>query len=143
MLIDQEITYVSPEVPAIMDLDLEGTLVNVYGDPCPEPDPPDIIAPVIDNYDPAPGTQIGVADTLQFDVTDNKGELTLTLVEAFFEDTGASEVVHDGEGFRPYYATSSRTVITNGYHFSLQRRGGWPASPTIRVYAVDEDGNEA
>jgi len=52
------------------------------------------------------------------------------------------EVAHDGAGFGPDYATlSTRTVIANGYHYSLRRDGGWPYAPELEVHAIDVAGN--
>lgn len=111
---------------------------------CPDPvDPPDTTPPTIGNYVPSPGTEIESGDPLQFDVTDNLFEFRRIVVEAFFQSTGQSEVVHDGERFRPYYSGgSTRTLIQLGYRYVLNRLRGWPASPTIIVYAIDQDGNE-
>jgi hypothetical protein len=114
--------------------------------PWPEACPPvggDTTPPVIDSYVPSPGTEIQTDDPLQFDVTDNLAEFRRIIIEAFFQSTGQSEVVHDGDTFRPYYSGgSTRTIVQLGYRYVLNRLGGWPASPTIRVYAIDQDGNE-
>lgn len=63
---------------------------------------------------------------------------------AFFPATGVTELVHDGDAFRGFYAaTSSRTMIGGGFRFTVLRSGGWPGAPTIQAFAIDHAGNEA
>jgi hypothetical protein len=111
--------------------------------PCPDLEG-DTTPPEVSNYDPVEGTTIEADDNLQFDVTDNLGVFTRTIVSAKFSN-GVEEVVHDGDNFNEYYSTySARTVITNGYHYNIRRTYGWPSSPVvIKIYAIDTDGNEA
>jgi len=101
----------------------------------------DTTAPVIANVSPADGAAITRQSTCSFDVTDETG-LTTILVLAEFSDTGAYEVVHDGANFSQRYRASTKVSISGGFTFTVTREGGWPASPTIRVQAVDTGGNE-
>lgn len=106
--------------------------------------PVDSIAPIVDNYDPAPGTAISNTDTVAFDVTDDTGFFCKIMITAYFADSTLWEVVHDGVSFSPRYAFgASRTPITNGFRYVVRRVGGWSLAPTIRTYAIDLGGNEA
>jgi hypothetical protein len=80
---------------------------------------------------------------LQFDVTDDSGAFRRVIVCAVLD--GVTEVVHDGSTFLGNYAggSCSRAAISGGFRFVVLRDGGWPASPTIRVFAIDQQGNEA
>jgi hypothetical protein len=144
-IIDQELSYTTPEVPAKMELDPGTTIVDAYGEECPEcPDPPDDVPPEITFVSPTPGNTIGLDDPLVVDVTDNLDALSRALLVAYIHDTGVQELVYDGEAFTArYIAQSVREVITNGFRFTLRRTGGWPnqTSVTVRVFAVDVVGN--
>lgn len=105
---------------------------------------PDTVLPVVDNYSPVPGTTIGNTDAVAFDVTDDSGLFCFILVTLFFSDTGKWEVVHTGVAFAPRYnAGSGRTVITNGFRYTVRRAGGWNLVPTVITYAIDAAGNES
>jgi hypothetical protein len=89
----------------------------------------------------APG-EITRTTPLVFDVTDGEG-LRRVLPSILFPGR-PPELAHDGEAFTVGYVDdSTRTAITGGWRYSLLRRGGWPAPPTLRVYALDTHGNEA
>jgi len=109
-----------------------------------EPPPPaDEIPPVVGNFSPAAGTPITKATSIAFDVTDGSGAFRRIFVVAFFSDTGVSEVIHDGDGFRGFYsATPARQAIAAGSRYTALRSGGWPAAPTIQTFAIDLAGNE-
>jgi hypothetical protein len=68
-------------------------------------------------------------------------------VTVHYPQTGGSETVYDRDGFTSNYAPtsgfqgSSRAIITNGFHFTLRRRGGWYASPQVKVQGGDTNGN--
>lgn len=143
-VVDSEYVLRTPLDPTVEIISPDYVLVNPYGAPCPPPpDPPDDIAPVVDNFDPAPGTQIEVDTPLRFSVTDNLGSFTRTIVTAKFPD-GSEEIIHDWDSFNDYYAAhSARIAITNGFRYTVRRTMGWPGSPTIRVFAIDSAGNEA
>jgi hypothetical protein len=102
---------------------------------------PDATPPSVSGFAPASGSTIFAATTVEFDVTDNIGENLAQVVTAIHSD-GTAEIVWDG-AFRGRFASGSvRTAIANGFHFAIQRTGGWPAAGlTIRVYAVDLDAN--
>ena len=112
--------------------------------PAPPAPPEDESAPVVANFNPAPGTPITRTAPIAFDVTDDSGDFRRIFVVAFFPATGATEVVHDGDSFRGHYAAGSgRTMIASGFRYTLLRTGGWPGAPTIQTFAIDRAGNEA
>jgi hypothetical protein len=112
--------------------------------PAPPAPPVDATAPAVGNFSPAPGTPIARTRAVSFDVTDESGDFRRIFVVAFFPATGVTEVVHDGDGFRGFYAaSSSRTMIAAGFRYAVLRSGGWPAAPTIQTFAIDRAGNEA
>lgn len=102
----------------------------------------DITRPVISNLNPTPGTPISTSQVISFDVTDNLGLFTRIIIIAVFGT--AQEVVHDGANFAFIYQNASSTVtpITNGFHYTVLRSGGWPASVTFEPFAIDVSGNE-
>jgi hypothetical protein len=100
--------------------------------------PPTLSPPLITNLVPTPGTGLYASNPIQFDVTDPDTMVALLVLVAF--PTGAYEVVHDGVAFAAAYVQSTRTAIANGFHFVLLRSGGWPASPSVSVVAVDAFG---
>jgi hypothetical protein len=104
--------------------------------------PWDAAPPLVSNVSPPTGTPIARSAPVFFDVTDDSGLFRRIIVTASFED-GAVDVVHDGDGFAARYNQgSTRGLVTNGYHYRVQRSGGWPFAPTIRAYAIDQSGNE-
>lgn len=112
--------------------------------PLPPAPPADTTAPIVSNFDPAPGTPIARTAAVSFDVTDESGDFRRIFVVAFYPTTGMTEVVHDGDAFRGHYAaSSSRTMIAGGFRYSVLRTGGWPGAPTIQTFAIDRAGNEA
>lgn len=100
--------------------------------------------PVISNIVPPPSSgPIGKNTALSFDLTDPSGLFRDVIVLASFPGTNVDEVVWDGSVFAPFYnAQSSVSGIVDGMHFSLLRAGGWIASPTISVHAIDPSGQE-
>lgn len=103
--------------------------------------PPTPSPPLITNLVPTPGDGLYASNPIQFDVTDPDTMVALVVLVSF--PTGAYEVVHDGVAFAPSYVQSTRTPITDGFHFVLLRSGGWPASPSVSVVAVDAFGASA
>jgi hypothetical protein len=104
----------------------------------------DTTKPVIQNFSPPPGAQLQKTQPIFFDVTDTSG-LRRVLVVASYPSLGVEEVVHDGTSWGPQYslAPNYRAPLESGYAFTILRRGGWPAPPTLRTYAIDVAGNEA
>lgn len=112
--------------------------------PEPPPPEPDLTPPFVGNFDPPAGTAILKTTPISFDVTEDSGEFGRIFVVAFYPATGISELIHDGDGFRGYYAaTSSRQAIAGGFRYTVLRSRGWPSAPTIQTFAVDRAGNEA
>lgn len=106
------------------------------------PSPGDSVAPITSNISPAPGTPITATTPLLADVTDETGLFRRVLVAVVLD--GIAEVAWDGEAWLGRYAggSSSRTVISGGFRFSVLRDTGWPSSPTLRIFAFDQGGNE-
>lgn len=106
--------------------------------------PPDTTAPSVGNFTPVSGSAISRTTSITFDVTDDSGQFRRIFVVASFAATGACEVIHDGDGFRGFYAaSSSRKLIAHGFRYTVARTGGWPAAPAIQAFAMDASGNEA
>ena len=106
--------------------------------------PPDTTAPSVGNFTPASGSAISRTTPITFDVTDDSGQFRRIFVVASFAATGACEVIHDGDGFRGFYAaSSSRVLVANGFRYTVARTGGWPSAPAIQTFAMDASGNEA
>ena len=96
--------------------------------------------PVVGGFLPAVGTQITPSTALTFSVTDPNGLAFSALIVQVAYPSGQIEVAYNGL-LTPLYANGSGvTAIANGFAFSLLRSGGWPATPTITVYAVDSAG---
>lgn len=116
-------------------------------------------APVVSNFSPAPGTSLGRSQAIEFDVTFS-APLVAIIVSVRYEETGATEVVYNREGFSNNFAPlagvdtngdgivdtagflgSERQSIPGGYHFILRRRAGWPGSPKVLVEGADNTGS--
>jgi len=106
--------------------------------------PDDVSAhPVIGNITPSAGTPISRDQAITFDVTDPVSAFRRIIVEVTNADTGIAEVVHNGDTFLGFYSgLSGRSLIANGWRYSVRRSGGWTGSPSFRVYAVDITGLE-
>lgn len=106
----------------------------------------DVEPPAITNVVPPDGTSLRFSQSVSLDITDNSGEFRRIILAVSFPGLGIYEIVHDGDVFGPNYndtALNSRVAIDSGFHYVLLRRGGWPASPSLRTFAIDEGGNEA
>lgn len=105
--------------------------------------PKDVAPPIVNNFAPAAGTALSKATPVTFDVTDDSGQFRGIIVVASFATTGVCEVIHDGDVFRGFYvSSSSRTRIERGFRYTVAHTGGWPAAPTIQIFAMDASGNE-
>lgn len=100
-------------------------------------------APTISNLSPSDGTHISSSRTISFDVTlTDVGGLAKTMIWAEYSN-GLSELVCEGVSFAPAFREDSTAVaITNGYTYTLSRRGGWPYGPSISVSAISVGGLE-
>jgi hypothetical protein len=100
------------------------------------------VPPVINNIVPAAGTPLASNTPVSFDVTSVAGLLRV-FVTATYPGVGTTELVHDGTNFTEQYrATSARTAIAGGFHYSVCRNPVWPDAPTVTVYAEDVAGGE-
>jgi hypothetical protein len=102
----------------------------------------DATLPVVSDVLPAVGTAIGRSTPVFLTVTDETALRRTILVAKF--STGW-EVIYDGDGFSPGYASGS-TVTTlvagSSYRFRIRRTAGWPEAPAIVPFAYDGGGNE-
>jgi len=104
---------------------------------------PDATAPFVGNFDPVTGSTILINEAIEFDITDNLDQIQNEFVWVSYPD-GSTEVIFDGAVFTaPFVTNSKREAITNGFHYKVRRFQGWPASPTIKAKAIDQDGNES
>lgn len=106
------------------------------------PSPGDAVPPTTSNVQPPPGTPISPTTPVSVDVTDDSGAFRRVLVAV--ELDGLTEVAWDGDTWLGHYAGggSVRDPIAGGFRFTVLRDGGWPSSPTLRVFAFDLGGNE-
>jgi hypothetical protein len=108
--------------------------LNVY------PPPLDVTPPVLTVVSPA-GSAISAGQQFVVEVTDATG-FALVVLTVELPAGGAHEVVWMSGNFASAYSASSTiAAIANGYRFSILRRGGWSASPTFHVEAIDTSGN--
>jgi len=105
----------------------------------------DTTAPVVTVVSPAAGSTIDYDDTLTIDVTDETSLLEVILMAKYASSSidRATEVIWDGSAFMFPFENSTRTVITNGHRYAINRTRGWQSSPTVDVRAIDTGGNEA
>ena len=107
----------------------------------PEPGiPPDTTPPTIAVVSPVAGASIATDTAFVVDVTDAIG-LGLVVLTVEQPAGGPHEVVWLRDAFASTYVASTRTAIANGYRFTIRRAGGWYASPTFHVEAIDLGGN--
>ena len=99
----------------------------------------DVTPPTLTVVSPPAGGSIQPGEAFVVDVTDNVG---IRLLAITVELGSTHEVVWLRDAFGPsYVGRSSRTAITDGYRYTIARAGGWNASPTFHVEAVDVGGN--
>lgn len=102
-------------------------------------------APVVSNVEPANGLPILPDTPLQFDLTDSVS-LLLVAPWIILDPFHLPEPVHDNVDFTPLYQVSpssigsSRLAITDGFRYTLRRRGGWTSSPTLLLNVTDSGG---
>lgn len=107
----------------------------------------DSTAPVIQNVTPTPGLIPGTREQaaltpIEFDVIDLAPGLRLVAVSIKFANEADTVVIHDGTRFvGRYTASSTRSAIANGYHYSILRTGGWAGNFDLWAYAIDQAGN--
>lgn len=99
--------------------------------------------PAVGNFAPALGQVIGSTSAVSFDVT--AGVPLLEVIIHSINADGSRTVVFAGGNFRPGFSpASSRTVIAGGFRYTiLPSSGKWTSIPSLSVYAIDIQGNEA
>jgi len=99
--------------------------------------------PEVTYVSPAPASTIGENDPIVLDVTDTDTANPSTFLFVQYVN-GAVEVVWDGGAFTPFYAGSTRVLITDGARYTLRRTNGWIAgSITFKANAIDDTGGIA
>ena len=108
--------------------------------------PTDIPASFVDNKPPTVtfvtqvGTRVTKDSPISFDAIDEN--LSAVTVSVAYNNGAASETIYSSGAFTRQFITGSvRTIIRNGYSFTVVRTDGWPGSPTITVTAVDAGNN--
>lgn len=99
----------------------------------------DSTVPTVSNISPVAGTAVPRNQAFQFDVTDETGFAVVAVYASFAN--GDCDVVYDGGRYRGRYSDSDVFPITDGYRFTVTRRGGWPGSPTLEFQVVDSSAN--
>ena len=87
------------------------------------------------------GTTIGKGRVVGFDIT-SAVVIDRVFITAIYGGSDIEEVVHDGANFSTNYTSgdNARLTITDGYAFTLLRRGGWRGtSVTLKVITVDSN----
>lgn len=95
--------------------------------------------PTLANVSPASGSSLYADSIISFDVLDATSLLRV-YIKAKYAD-GAEEVIWFGTAFSGQFGDSTQTAIAGGYHFAVQRVGGWEKAPQIYVDAIDSEGN--
>ena len=100
--------------------------------------------PVITVVSPVAGATLSKFTSVVLTVADTS-RLRRIFTYAFYAGMDVWEVVHDGVVFSPKYrgSVNDRTVLSDGFRYTLLRDGGWPGSPSIKLYAVNVQGNGA
>lgn len=107
---------------------------------------PDITPPEISNIIPAPYSELGRDDAIEFDITDPAG---IKRVMIFIRYKDIWELVYDGNSFQnPYELSSKNPILDSGasdIHYKIKRSSGWNTSMnyiSLRIIAYDNKGNE-
>lgn len=97
--------------------------------------------PTVSDVFPAPGTSIRKNQPLSFFVGDVDDNGLAEFITMSFPGLVPEEVVWDASSFTSLYSNSSRTSSGNGHDYVIRRTGGWPAAPSLRIFAIDTNGN--
>lgn len=100
---------------------------------------PSGIEPTVTILDPAPNTQIYPDTALSFEIT-SLGGFAMITPWIVLDPFRVPEAVHDSVEFVDLYAGSERIAITNGYRYTVRRKGGWTSTPRLLIWAVAFDG---
>ena len=102
--------------------------------------PVDVVAPVIDNWSPAPGRSVDRGGAILVRAFDGR-RLALVVVSARYPALGITELVFDGASFSPDYAASSVATSATTVALQISRSGGFLDALELLVVAVDASGN--
>lgn len=98
------------------------------------------IKPTVTIVSPTPGTTVYPDTPLVFDITDASG-FSIIIPMVILDPLKVPEPTHNTEAFEPLYAASTRVAIVGGFRYTLRRKHGWYASPSLLIWAVDASGN--
>jgi hypothetical protein len=98
-------------------------------------------SPKILNVVPRPGLPLPRWEKIEFDVIDEDSMLAMLKFELVFPNLNV-ELVHTKDGgFEEGYAVgSSKSAITNGFHFVVARQEGWIDTPVRFRLTVEDAG---
>jgi hypothetical protein len=88
---------------------------------------------IITNLQPPAGEPISADTAISFDVIDPVIAELRVFVWAVFQETGQVELANDADNFQPLYSFSTIENIPGGRRYTIQRVGGWPNAPELRV----------
>jgi hypothetical protein len=101
-------------------------------------------APTISDIEPASGQPVYPDTPISFNVTDVdsfSAIIPMIILNPYGTPEPVSRGVADGDfAFEALYSRSTRIAITNGYRYTIRRRGGWPAAPRLQIWATDLSG---
>ena len=101
----------------------------------------DATPPVVDNFS-TPYALADQGDSITFDVTDISPGVDTVYVAVQYGN-GLEEAAYMRSSFTQHFTNGSSTaLITNGLRFTLSRNRPWLGDFTVKVYAVDFDGND-
>ncbi len=85
-----------------------------------------------------PAEAVGRFDVLSFDVLDSADPVERIEIRIQLSGEVGTEIVHDGNGFVGYYAMPrcARTSISGGFHYAIERAGGWTSAPVVTAAPV-------
>lgn len=101
----------------------------------------DTTPPAIAIISPLTSQSLSRNTPVVFQVTDADSTFARVFISAQHGGTYIEETIHDGISACNGYSVS-RTVITDGYNYSIQKIGGWRGtSLTLKIIAIDAAGN--
>ena len=107
---------------------------------------PTPIAPIVFAVTPTVSSAIGKMTPVALSTTDEDDSFKRIIIVVEFPISKIKEVVFDGNGWGPMYtnAYNTQTAITNGWHFTILRDGGWIVGdgPVLTPFVLDTTGAE-
>lgn len=101
----------------------------------------DTTAPTVTIVSPPAGGLIGPTEDIVVEAADETALRRVVLLAKY--TPYQPEVIWDGYSFQRPFVASSHVGVGTAIQFTITRTGGWPASPSLQVIAIDTAGNEA